>query len=170
MQAKRAHMNIHHLREKGWSEEEILHAVHLFAQAEKRKHPTTRLLEHSSFLTLSVLMTVGAIALSLLAFPLFLMGTIMVGIPFTAMLGACLGLLFIHALWDLKPKKHHHLFGASIIVAVCFLTITLLINILGEKILMATGEKAVSGWIVASALCAGIITPYIAGWRHHEPQ
>lgn len=112
------------LKQKGWSEAEIKHAMYHLNLAEKTKHPLVRFTESSTYwlFFLSLLVCVGAVAT--LVFPVLHVLPYSVSLVIAGILGSIFGMLFSHVLHDIEDlaRAHHALIMVALIASALFVS------------------------------------------------
>lgn len=148
-------MDIVHLRRKGWSEAEVAHALRAMEMAERKRHPWLKGLEHAILWTVILALTSFSVGAALALLPVIVLASPAIVVPMAFLMGTVLGLLLVHALWALKPARHHHLAGTIVLILACTGLVTLLL------------PENVNPLLVSLPMAAGIIVPYAVHWRHH---
>ncbi len=158
-------MDLARLRRRGWSEGEISRAVATLERAEAAAHPSLRGIERMAFWLLLVALGMGAIAIALELLPLILLTPLAITLPIALILGACLGMLLVHMLRDMRLERAHQHAGVAALLAFCTIALTLVIGTVASRIGLGDGP-ARAALPLAAALCAGILAPYVAHhWR-----
>lgn len=153
-------MDVERLRKRGWSEEELEHLSKVWMHAEGMVHPHARIEQHLLFWILILVMMSGTLAAYMEIVPLLALGNFKISIPITIVLGACFGLLFVHALHDLRMNRAHQHLGTLLLALALLLVVTFILGKLQQRF----GGFG-SALLLSGAFVAGMISPYLAHWR-----
>lgn len=96
---------------KGWTVDEIHHALGKFAQAHERNHPAVNFLERISYWLYLCIIIITIAVCSLAFYPFFsLFPAVMQPLAFLTigLVSASFGLLFAHVLHHIDELGHHH--------------------------------------------------------------
>lgn len=148
-------MNLERLRKRGWSEEEIGHVSRFFAEAELRHPP-----HHGLFWLLVLVLMTSAVAIAMELVPIIVLASPQVSMPLMFAVGACLGLLFVHALHDLRHELAHQHLGMLLLALFSLLFTTLILSRLQGR--LAGGGSVLP---LSLAFVLGLAIPYLAHWR-----
>lgn len=110
------HIDEHHLRGRGWSDEEIEHAKGVLNRAEENKHPFIVSLDRWVFSALLLISIIGTVIFALYVVPLFLLFPAGLLYPVLGILGLSLGVLYTIVVRDLHWLHNHHHTTALIIL------------------------------------------------------
>lgn len=151
-------MEIARLRNKGWSEAEIMHLLKVMNRIETTKHPSLRRLEHACMWIVVFTLGFGTFAVMLALLPLF--ATSNIAIPIVFSVGACFGLLLVHVLHDLRLERTHQHYGVGVLVISSILITIVMLHLLDGRIgsLQHTTAAGIFFGI-------GILIPYLVHWR-----
>ena len=147
------------LKSKGWEPEEIQHASSVSEAAERKKHLSLILLDHSVYWILLVLVLLGNIAAALFLLPVvaFLPGAIVYLV--VGMVGVCLGTLFTIIMRDIeKAQRGHHLFAGIILPAVSIIAFASMAQVANAQGIKAAAHSTVGISLVYGGL---FLLPYL---------
>lgn len=153
------------MRKKGWSEEEISHLKRILSRVRKSKRPRIRLLEHAGFWIVVLLLAVGALGFVLQVLPFIILATPALNIPMLFLVGACLGLLLVHVVHDLRLGNTHHHLGAALMVVIAAALLWVVLRAVETRLAVLDASLAFHPWIMVLPIVAGMILPYVVHWR-----
>lgn len=96
------------LHEKGWSKDEIEHALYHLAVAQQAKHPAVKVTEALVYWLFVLALVVCVAAMATFFFPLLALLPASVGLITAAVLGATFGLMFSHVLQSIETLAPSH--------------------------------------------------------------
>jgi hypothetical protein len=96
------------LHEKGWSKDEIDHALYHLAAAQQAKHPAVRITEALVYWLFVLALVVCVAAMATFLFPLLAFLPASVSLVTVAVLGAVFGMLFSHTLQSIESLAPGH--------------------------------------------------------------
>lgn len=118
------------LRSRGWELPEIEHASQVIEQAEKRKHATVIILDHSLYWFLLLVAMAGNVAAAFFLLPIlaFLPGA--AAYVIIAIVAFCLGALFTIIIRDIeKASTKHHIIAAILIPVAAIVTFIIMASL-----------------------------------------
>jgi len=118
------------LREKGWTQEEIDHAVAILDESKKHKPKFTMVLDQLVYWVALILAIVGNIALSVVLIPFLLVLNNIQLYIFVVILASSFGLLFSQLLKDIQGlDKKHHVIAGIFIPALALINVYVMVNL-----------------------------------------
>ncbi len=154
-------MNTVRLARLGWTKREIGEVKRILSRTNKQWFLLAA--EHSMFWMTVLTLSLGSAMFVAGTLPFFVLAKRAYLLPFTFLLGACTGLLYVHVLHDLKMEPAIRHTGTVALVCVSFLVLML---VLQRLVGLFTGENTTSlNSILSGTFTAGILVPYIIHWR-----
>jgi hypothetical protein len=118
------------LREKGWTQEEIEHAVTILGESKKHKPKITVVFDQLVYWVALILAIVGNIVLSVVLIPFLLVLNNIQLYIFVVVLAGSFGLLFSQILRDIEGlDKKHHVIAGIFIPALALINIYVMVNL-----------------------------------------
>ncbi len=151
----------HHLRKKGWSEEEIAHATGILRKAEAKKHPSLKKLDKLVFWLMLFLVLLGIYLMTTFLLPMLIIIPSDGILLLIALLGAALGVLFVSSSFALEHQWHHHVLNIitiPLITIIGFVAVTNKATTLSQEIARPVIHNA---YLVGVVFSACFLLPYI---------
>ena len=118
------------LREKGWTQEEIDHAVAIIDESKKHKPKITVVLDQLVYWIALILAIIGNIVLSVVLIPFLLVLNNIQLYIFVVILASSFGLLFSQILKDIEGlDKKHHVIAGIFIPALALINVYVMVNL-----------------------------------------
>jgi hypothetical protein len=152
---------------RGWSAAEKARAAQIFEHAENSKHPHVKIIERFHFWLLLLVVFFGNLCFTVLALPVLLFASEILGMSLMLLLGVCMGMLFVHALRSLRVPRLHHMIGFVVLVLISLVAKTYVITLLQERFKVVPGAHAYSAFLLALPFVIGMIIPYATERRLH---
>ena len=153
-------MEFEHLRKKGWSGREIMHAKRILAQAASRRSPRL----HATLWALVLVFGLGAAGVALFLLPVFLFVHSAVSVILSLVLGACMGLLLCYALATLRIGRKHHLYAALFLISSSMILLLIMSHSL-QTLFFVTAQA--SPFFISMTWAVGMSIPYAFDRRLH---
>jgi len=118
------------LREKGWTQKEIDHALAIIDESKKHKPKITIILDKLVYWVALILAVIGNIILSVVLIPFLLVLNNIQLYIFVVILASSFGLLFSQLLKDIEGlDKKHHIIAGIFIPALALINVYVMVNL-----------------------------------------
>lgn len=156
------------LKLKGWTDEDIQHAIKVLEKAEKKKHPATFFLDKMVFIIALLLAVMGNIFIAVRIIPLLVtLNDTFINI-ILILLGFSFGSLFALLIHDIEKLSFgHHLIASIIMPLTAIFTMFMIVDIT-NGLTVIEGFKYHNPWITGIIYAISFLIPYIvylAGFR-----
>lgn len=155
------HITKERLQEKGWSQEEINHALETFSQAKENRHPKIGLLDTAVYWFGLLLMIIGTLAFSLMILPLLLTVNSIALYFIIIIFALTFGMMMSIAVRDIEIiERFHHVIVFSVVPIIGVINFFIVVNIANTSFIADALQVHHNPLILAMVYLASFVTPY----------